>query len=67
MTALDRHWNSGGTAALIDMATATGKSVVLAEAMRRAIAADPRARLLLAVHVRELVEQDVAALLEHLA
>ena len=61
-TALERHWNSGGTAALIDMATATGKSIVLAETMRRAIAADPRARLLLAVHVRELVEQDVAAL-----
>ena len=63
LTALEQHWNSGGTAALIDMATATGKSVVLAETMRRAIAADPQARLLLAVHVRELVEQDVAALL----
>jgi DNA repair protein RadD len=63
LTALEQHWNSGGTAALIDMATATGKSLVLAETMRRAIAASPQARLLLAVHVRELVEQDVAALL----
>ena len=63
LTALEQHWNSGGTAALIDMATATGKSLVLAETMRRAIAADPQARLLLAVHVRELVEQDVDALL----
>ena len=63
MTALEQHWNSGGTAALVDMATATGKSLVLAETMRRAIAADPQARLLLAVHVRELVKQDVDALL----
>jgi DNA repair protein RadD len=64
LTALEQHWNSGGTAALIDMAAATGKSVVLAETMRRAIAASPQARLLLAVHVRELVKQDVDALLD---
>ena len=32
--------------------------------MRRAIAANPQARLLLAVHVRELVKQDVDALLD---
>ena len=25
LTALEQHWNSGGTAALVDMATATGK------------------------------------------
>ena len=62
-TSLEQHWISGGTAALIDMATATGKSWVLAETMRRTIAADPHARLLLAVHVRELVEQDVDAIL----
>ena len=61
LTALEQHWNSGGTAALVDMATATGKSLVLAETMRRAIAANPQARLLLAAHVRELVEQDKAA------
>ena len=36
--ALEQHWNSGGTAGLIDMATATGKSLVLAEIMRRIIA-----------------------------
>jgi DNA repair protein RadD len=63
LTALEQHWNSGGTAALVDMATATGKSLVLAETMRRTIAASPQARLLLAVHVRELVEQDKDALL----
>src|SRR5215831_9220240 len=63
LAALEQYWNAGGTAALIDMATATGKSLVLAEIMRRAITADPSLRILLAVHVRELVEQDVAALL----
>jgi DNA repair protein RadD len=63
LTALESYWKSGGTAALIDMATATGKSVVLAETTRRAIAAEPYLRILLAVHVRELVEQDVKALL----
>ena len=45
------------------MATATGKSWVLAETMRRTIAADPHARLMLAVHVCEFVEHDVDALL----
>ena len=38
LAALEQYWNAGGTAALIDMATATGKSLVLAETMRRAIA-----------------------------
>ena len=63
LAALEAHWHSGGGAALVDMATATGKSIVLAETMRRAIAANPQLRILLAVHVRELVEQDVASLL----
>jgi DNA repair protein RadD len=63
LAALDAHWNGGGGAALIDMATATGKSVVLAELMRRALARNARHRVLVAVHVRELVEQDVEALL----
>ena len=63
LAALEQYWTAGGTAALIDMATATGKSLVLAETMRRAIATNPDLRILLAVHVRELVEQDVDALL----
>src|SRR5215469_8483372 len=63
LTALEQYWKSGGTAGLIDMATATGKSLVLAEIMRRTITADSSLRILLAVHVRELVEQDVDALL----
>jgi DNA repair protein RadD len=63
LSALDGHWSVSSGAALIDMATATGKSVVLAEIIRRTIARDPNLRTLVAVHVRELVEQDVDALL----
>jgi DNA repair protein RadD len=63
LTALEAHWHKGRGAALIDMATATGKSLVIAEIIRRAIARDPSLRVLVAVHVRELVTQDVAALL----
>jgi DNA repair protein RadD len=63
LAALEAHWHNGGGAALIDMATATGKSLVLAEIIRRAIARDPKLRILVPVHVRELAEQDVAALL----
>src|SRR5262249_61851719 len=62
LAALEAHWHNGGGAALIDMATATGKSLVIAETLRRAIARDPNLRALVAVHVRELVEQDVDAL-----
>jgi DNA repair protein RadD len=63
LAALETHWRDGGGAALIDMATATGKSLVIAETLRRDIARDPNLCALVAVHVRELVEQDVDALL----
>jgi DNA repair protein RadD len=63
LQALEAHWNNGGGAALLDMATATGKSLVIAEAVRRRHAVNPSLRSLIAVHVRELVEQDVDALL----
>jgi DNA repair protein RadD len=62
LAALEAHWYDGGGAALIDTATATVKSLVIAETIRRAIACDPSLRVLVAVHVRELVEQDVGAL-----
>jgi superfamily II DNA or RNA helicase len=63
LAALDTHWGDGGGAALIDMATATGKSLVLAETIRRAFARDRNFRATVAAHVRELVEQDIDALL----
>jgi DNA repair protein RadD len=66
--AIEAHWRVGGGPALIEMATATGKSLVIAEIVRRRHAADPEFRpefhrSLIAVHVQELVEQDVGALL----
>jgi DNA repair protein RadD len=63
LAALEDHWRARGGAALLDMATATGKSLVIAEAVHRRHAANPNLRSLIAVHVRELVEQDVDALL----
>jgi hypothetical protein len=45
------------------MATATGKSLVIGEIVRRQYAANSGLRALVAVHVQELVEQDVKALL----
>src|SRR5262249_16557737 len=63
LAALETHWHNGGRAARIDMATAPGKSLVIAEARRRAITRDPNLRALVTVHVRELVEQNVGALL----
>ena len=60
--AIEAPWRAGGGPALIDMATATGKSPVIAEILRRRHVADPEVRSLIAVHVQELVEQDVKAL-----
>jgi DNA repair protein RadD len=45
------------------MATGTGKSVVIATAIRELLEAYPDMRVLVAVHVRELVEQNAIALL----
>jgi DNA repair protein RadD len=71
--AIEAHWRdgsggqgggggAGGGPALIEMATATGKSLVIAEIIRRQIIANPGLRALITVHVQELVEQDVGAL-----
>jgi DNA repair protein RadD len=61
--AIEAHWRANGGPALIEMATATGKSLVIGEIIRRRHAANPEFRSLIAVHVQELVEQDVKALL----
>jgi hypothetical protein len=62
IAALEAHWRDGGGPALIEMATATGKSLVIGEIVRRALMASTAWRALIAVHVQELVEQDVKAL-----
>jgi DNA repair protein RadD len=61
--AIEAHLHAGGGPALVDMATATGKSLVIAETVRRRLAANPEFRALVTVHVQELVEQDIKALL----
>jgi DNA repair protein RadD len=60
--AIEAHWRANGGPTLIEMATATGKSLVIAEIARRRHVAIPEFRSLIAVHVQELVEQDVGAL-----
>lgn len=57
------YWNAGGGNPLVDLATGTGKSVVIAELVRRLIATYPDLRVLMLVHVKELVEQNFKALL----
>lgn len=57
------YWRSGGGNPLVDLATGTGKSVVIAELTRRLIAEFPDLRVLMLVHVKELVEQNARAIL----
>ena len=63
LQALDAYHAAGGTSALASMATGTGKSIVLAEHTRRTLIQNPTARVLIATHVRELIEQNAAALM----
>jgi DNA repair protein RadD len=52
-----------GDAPLVVAPTGAGKSVIIAEFMRRALADYPGTRILLATHVKELVAQNCQALL----
>jgi DNA repair protein RadD len=55
------YWREGGGNPLLDIATGLGKSLVLAELARRF--AQRGRRVLLLSHVREILEQDLKALL----
>jgi DNA repair protein RadD len=57
------YWANDGGNPLIDMATGTGKSLVIAALTRRLIEQWPDLRVLMLVHVRELVAQNTQALL----
>ena len=57
------YWQSGGGNPLVEMATGTGKSMVIANLTRNLIANWPEMRVVMLVHVRELVAQNFAALL----
>ncbi len=58
------YWQSGGGNPLVEMATGTGKSMVIAELVRRVLDGWPQGRVVMLVHVRELVEQNFRALLK---
>lgn len=61
--ALLDYWSKDGTNPLVDMATGLGKSMIVAEAARRIRQGFPTLRVLMLVHVRELVRQNFEALL----
>ena len=58
LDALDAYWDAGGGHPLVAMATATGKSVLIAKLIADISARYPALRALVLVHVRELVEQN---------
>jgi DNA repair protein RadD len=62
LKALDDYWEAGGGHPLVAMATATGKSVLIAKLLVDIAAQYPNLRALVLVHVRELLTQN----LEHL-
>jgi DNA repair protein RadD len=58
LDALDAFWDAGGGHPLVSMATATGKSLVIAKLILDIVAGFPELRALILVHVRELVGQN---------
>jgi DNA repair protein RadD len=63
LQALDAYWEAGGGHPLAVLATATGKSVLIAKLITDIAARFVGFRVLVLVHVRELVEQSLAHLL----
>lgn len=61
--AIKSYWQSGGGNPLVDLATGTGKSLVIAKLIQDLLADYPDLRVLMLVHVKELVEQNFKALL----
>ncbi|WP_309086413.1 DEAD/DEAH box helicase family protein [Chelativorans sp.] len=57
-------WQTGGGNPLVDLATGTGKSLVIAELTKGLLNTFPTLRVLMLVHVRELVEQNFTAVLK---
>lgn len=60
--AVYEYWANGGGSPLVDLATGTGKSVVLAEICRHYVT-EYDCRIIVLTHVKELVEQDLRATL----
>ena len=57
------YWENEGGSPLIELATGTGKSVVIATMVRELMGRFPGMRILALVHVKELVEQNVKAIM----
>lgn len=55
------YWDRGGGNPLVDLATGTGKSVVLATMVKEIAENNPGVNVLVLTHVKELVQQDVNA------
>jgi DNA repair protein RadD len=64
LQALDAFWHAGGGHPLIGLATATGKSVLIARLITDIAARYRVLRTLVLVHVRELLEQNLEHLLQ---
>jgi len=60
--AVRAYWAAGGDNPLVDLATGTGKSVVIATLIRELMTDYPGLRVLMLVHVKELVAQNFQAL-----
>jgi DNA repair protein RadD len=59
------YWANGGGNPLIEAATGTGKSVIIANLCRELFTQWPDLRVLSLVHVRELVEQNAKTLIRY--
>jgi len=57
------YWRNGGGNPLIEAATGTGKSVIISTLTKELLTAWPDMRVLMLVHVKELVEQNARALI----
>jgi len=64
LDALDAYWNAGGGHPLCVLATGTGKSVLIAKLIQDIAAGFPKLRVVVLVHVRELLDQNLKHLLQ---
>lgn len=61
--AVFKYWREEGGNPLVELATGLGKSLVVAEVARRLLRDFPAMRIIMVVHVRELVQQNFQELL----
>lgn len=57
------YWSQGGGNPLVDLATGTGKSMVIAKLIQDLLKQYPDMRVMMLTHVKELVEQNFRAML----